>query len=126
MIRLIIFFFLFLNFFTSFGQDSLYYITPGQTKIEVKVNEPFIIKLRSCHGCGSHWTYNLSDTIKVKLLTVRYENANGRKNWMGGDVFEFWKFIGVTPGEYNLEFVQFGPGRNPKENGRFLFELYVN
>lgn len=106
-------------------QDSLYYITPGQTKIEVRVNESFIIKLKACNFCGYHWTLEEPDTVNVKLISVRSENTSGRANQKGGDVFEFWKFTGVKAGTYKHEFVQKGPGREFKENGRCIFEVIV-
>ena len=111
---------------SALGQDSLYYITPEQTKIDVKVNVPFIIKLRACHSCGSHWTLDQSDTINVKLISVRCQNASGRIQQIGGDVYEFWKFVGLHIGKYNLELVQRGPAREHKEIGRCKFELWIN
>src|SRR5450830_988985 len=91
----------------TFGQDSLNYITSEQTKIEVKVNEPFIIKLRACHSCGYHWYLEEIDTLNVKLIEVTSKNTSERRH-IGGDVFEFWKFIGVNVGKYNLEFIMKG------------------
>jgi predicted secreted protein len=110
---------------SAIGQDSLYYATPEKTKIDVKVNETFIIKLRVCHSCGFRWTMEQHDTINVKLISVTSKNANGRENWSGGDVFEFWKFTGIKAGTYNLEFVQKRPGRESRENGRCNFEVWV-
>jgi predicted secreted protein len=103
----------------------LYYITPGQTKIDVKVNESFIFKLRVCHSCGYRWVMQKDDTLNVKLISVRQENASGRIAQIGGDVYEFWKFIVGKIGNYNIEFIQKGPGREFKENGRFNFEIWV-
>ena len=130
MIRNSLLIILILKLGTAFAQDSLYYITPDatidQAPIDVKLNQPFIIKLRSCHDCGCHWNIEKYDTVNVKLITVRSKNVNGKEDWIGGEVFEFWKFIGVQVGTYYLEFVQKGPGRDPKEYGRFKFELWVN
>jgi predicted secreted protein len=111
---------------SAFGQDSLKYITPEQTEIDIKVNEPFIIKLRACHSCGYRWTIEEFDTLNVKLIAVTFKNTNGRENWMGGDVFEFWKFTGIKAGTYKLEFVQKGHAREYRKNGRYKFELRVN
>jgi predicted secreted protein len=113
------------NLGSALGQDSLKFITPEQTKIDVKVNEPFIIKLRACHSCGYHWTLEQIDTLNIKLISMTSKNTSGRQ-MHGGDVFEFWKFIGLNAGSYYLEFIQKGPGRDPKENGRCNFELWVN
>jgi predicted secreted protein len=126
MIRYSIIILFILQICAAFGQDSLNYITAEQTKIEVKVNETFIIKLRACHSCGYHWTLNQIDTLNLKLVEVTSKNKCGRVQQIGGDVFEYWKFIGVSVGTYNLEFVQKGPAKEYKENGRCNFELWVN
>jgi predicted secreted protein len=110
-----------LNIGSVLGQDSLYYITPDQSKINVKVNEPFIIKLRACHSCGYGWTMQQDDTINVKLIKVTSKNIDERKP-IGGSVFEFWKFSGGRVGTYSIEFIQ---KRGIQENGRFKFEIYV-
>ena len=114
-----------LNLCDAFWQDSLYYITPKQTNIDVKVGVPFIIKLFSCHYCGYYWNLENSDTINVKLIAVRYEKVSGRDTDIGGDVFEFWKFIGVNVGTYNLEFVQKRPAAYLPEKGRCKFDLKI-
>ena len=111
---------------SALGQDSLKYITSEQRKIDVKVNEPFIIKLRACHSCGYHWTLEQFDTLNVKLISVTSKNTSWRIHQDGGDVFEFWKFIGVNVGKYNLEFIMKGPAREYKVGGRCNFELWVN
>jgi hypothetical protein len=108
------------------GQDSLYYITPEQSKIDVKNNVPFIIRLRSCHSCGSHWNLDQIDTLKVKLVSVTLKNVSGKTQKIGGDVFEFWKFIGINAGASTIEFVQWGPSRDYRENGRCKFVIRVN
>ncbi|MFZ4413665.1 MAG: protease inhibitor I42 family protein [Bacteroidales bacterium] len=111
---------------SAIGQDSLYYITPEQTKIDIKANEPFIVKLRACHSCGIRWFVEQLDTLNIKLISVTRKNTSGRVYQKGGSVFEFWKFIGLKVGTYNLEFVQKGPAREFKEYGRCKFELWVN
>jgi hypothetical protein len=126
MIRYYILILILLKISSAIGQDSLYYFTPGETKIDVKVNEAFIIKLRACHSCGSHWNLDKSDSINVKLISVTLQNASGRVQQKGGDVYEFWKFIGLHVGKYNLEFVLRGRAREHKEYGRCKFELWVN
>jgi len=108
------------------GQDSLYCFTPAVTKIDVKINEAFIIKLTASPSSGAHWTLDQSDTINVKLISVTCQNASGRIQQKGGDVYEFWKFIGLHAGKYNLEFVKRGPAREHKELGRCQFELWIN
>ncbi len=108
------------------GQDSLNYFTPAETKIEAKVNEAFIIKLIACHSCGIHWNLDQADSSMVKLISVTYQNASGRKQQKGGDVYELWKFIGLHAGKYNLEFVLRGPAKEHKEYDRCKFELWVN
>jgi hypothetical protein len=84
------------------------------------------IKLRSCHSCGSHWNLDQSDTVNVKLISVTCQNASGKIQQKGGEVFEFWKFVGKNPGKYILELVQRGPAREHKEISRCRFELWVN
>jgi hypothetical protein len=111
---------------SALGQDSLYYITPEQSKIDVKYNVPFIIRLRSCHSCGSHWNLEQIDTLKVKLVSVTCKNASGKTQQKGGDVFEFWKFIGINAGISSIELVQRGPARDYRENGRCKFVIWVN
>ena len=108
------------------GQDSICCITPGQSKIEARVNQSFVIKLRSCHSCGNHWYLELRDSLKVKLISVRYENASGRTSQKGGEVFEFWKLSGVKPGSSTVGFVQRGPARDHREIGRVKFDIWVN
>jgi len=112
--------------FSALGQDTLYTVLPGQSNIEVRVKEVFVIKLRSCHSCGSHWNLEQADTLGVKVITVTSENAEGKPNRIGGDVFEFWKLTGIKPGEYELVFVQRGPARLHEENGRCTFNLRVH
>ncbi len=108
------------------AQDSLCCFTPANPKIEAKVNKEFIIKLRSCNSCGFHWTVDRLDTINVKLISVTVQNANGKKQQVGGDVYAFWKFVGLHTGEFNLEFVKRGPSKENKETGRCKFELLIN
>ena len=114
-----------IKFGSAFGQDSIKYITSEQTQIDVKVNEPFIIKLRACHSCGYHWTLEQIDTLNIKLISMTSKNTSGRPTH-GGDAFEFWKFIGINVGKYNLGFIMKGPAREYKVGGRCDFELWVN
>jgi predicted secreted protein len=111
---------------SAIGQDSLYYFTPAVTKIDVKINEAFTVKLTAGPSCGFHWTLDQSDTINVKLISVTHQNASGRIQQKGGDVYEFWKFIGLHAGKYNLEFVERGPAREHKEISRCKFELWIH
>ena len=115
-----------LNLYDSFGQDSVYYITPKQTKIDVKASVPFIIQLFSCHSCGYYWTLENSDTNNIKLMTVRFQRVSGRDTDIGGDAFEFWKFIGLKAGTYSLEFVNKRPASYLPEKGRCIFEININ
>ena len=115
-----------LNLCNAFGQDSLYYITPKQTKIDVKANVPFIIQLFSCHYCGYYWIVENSDTNNIKLIAVRYQRVSGRDTDIGGDAFEYWKFIGIKAGTYSLEFVNKRPANYLPEKGRCKFDLTIN
>ena len=125
MLRFVLSILLFFQVSASFSQDSVFYVTPEQSKVDINLNQYFIIKLRSCHSCGYHWNLNEVDTLKIKLISVRSENASGNKFQRGGDVYEFWKFIGKQVGLSNLEFVQKGPARDYRENGRCRFEILV-
>jgi hypothetical protein len=126
MIRNCLLILLFIRIGSVIGQDSLYYITPEQSKIDVKNNMPFIIRLRSCHSCGFHWNLDQIDTLKVKLVSVTFKNVFGKPQQKGGDVFEFWKFIGINVGNSTIEFVQRGPAREYRENGRCKFVIWVD
>ena len=70
-------------------------------------------------------TGNEGDTINVKLIAVRYEKVYSRNTDIGGDVFEFWKFIGTKVGAYNLEFVEKRPAAYLPEKGRYKFDLKI-
>jgi predicted secreted protein len=109
----------------AFGQDTLYYITPKQTNIDVKAGVPFIIKLFSCHYCGYYWNVENSDSANVKLINVRYQKVWSRDTDIGGDVVEFWKFIGLKVGKYKLEFVQKRPAAYLPEKDRCSFEVKI-
>jgi predicted secreted protein len=115
-----------LNICDAFGQDSVYYITPKQTKIDVNTKVPFIILLNSCHSCGYYWTLESSDTNNIKLIAVRYQRVNGRDTDSGFDASEFWKFIGLKKGTYSLEFVNKRPATYLPEKERCKFELNIN
>ena len=127
MIRYFIFLLFLLIFGSAFGQDSLQIITSEQRTIDVKENEPFIIKFRECRGCPVHWYLDKdeSDTLNVRLIEVTYKNTNGRQFNQGGEVFELWKFTGLAIGRFDLEFVQKGPGKDHNEIERLEFELWV-
>jgi predicted secreted protein len=126
MIRYSFLIFFLLNLCDAFGQDSVYYITPKQTKIDVKASVPFIIRLLSCHSCGYYWTLESPDTNNIKFIGVRYQRVSGRDTDSGFDASEFWKFVGLKVGTYSFEFVNKRPANYLPEKGRCKFELNIN
>lgn len=125
MIRFTLYILFIIIFGNVYSQDSITYATAAYNKIEVNLNQSFIIKLRACHSCGFHWKLEKIDSLKIKLVSVTQENVSGRKFKDGGDVYEFWNFIGINVGTSEVKLVYIGPAREFKENGRCEFEIWV-
>ena len=103
-IKVVLFLSILLTVSCSYGQDSVSVINSDSTTLNFKLNEPFVLRFEACTSCGYNWFMEPADTTKVKLIGRTSKNKSGRTDIEGGNVYEFWKFIGLSRGTYFLIF----------------------
>ncbi len=116
---------LFFTYSVCYCQIDTLLVTDDLPLLEIKQNEPFMLKFLACHSCGFNWSLVDVDTLKIQLISVTSKHTSGREDIKGGSVYEYWKFNITTAGYYVLEFIYKRPWL--KENERISsVELFVN